>query len=128
MAADSLFPLALLPVIASMLLQAGNRRNYSFIVILACAAQANLYWHLEMSGLAAERAPNVAERAQQLMLNLLLIMIAVMGSRVIPMFSANWLHRQGQKPAIRHPAWLQRLCLGGLVLLTLAEFLPPRLD
>ena len=106
MAADSLFPLALLPVIASMLLQAGNRRNYSFIVILACAAQANLYWHLEMSGLAAEWAPNVAERAQQLMLHLLLIMIAVIGGRVIPMFSANWMQGQGRPLTIRHPVWL----------------------
>ena len=129
MAADLIFPLALCAVIAAMLLRAGNRRNYGFILILAGATLANLCWHLEMSGLAEGfgemGAGDLAATAQSLMLNLLLMIVAIMGGRVIPMFSANWLRRQGQDLAIRHPAWLQRLCLGGLVLTTLAELLSP---
>ena len=62
MAADSLLPLALHPIIASMLLRAGNQCNYSFIVILACAAQVNLYWHLEMSDLAEFLPPQLDQR------------------------------------------------------------------
>ncbi|MDA1100045.1 MAG: NnrS family protein [Proteobacteria bacterium] len=128
MALDMIFPLALCAVIGALLVGAKNRRNYGFIVILALAALANLCWHLEMSGLAPDFVDGIAESAPQLMLNLLLIMVAVMGGRVIPMFSANWLRRQGQTLPIRHPVWLQRLCLGGLALLTLSEFLTPHLD
>jgi uncharacterized protein involved in response to NO len=127
MALDMIFPVALCAVIGAMLLGAGNRRNYGFIVILATAALANLCWHLDISGLVGEVIENAAESAQQLMLNLLLIMVAVMGGRVIPMFSANWLRRQGRTLPIRHPLWLQQLCLGGLVLLTLSEFVLPHL-
>jgi len=128
MALDMIFPLALCAVIGAMLLRAGNRRNYGFIAILAVAALANLFWHLEMSGLAPDAFENIAESAQQLMLNLLLLIVAIMGGRVIPMFTANWLRRQGQTLPMRHPVWLQRLCLGGLVAVTLAEFLTPHFN
>ena len=129
---DLLFPVALCAVIASMLLRAGNRRNYGFIAILAGAALADFCWHFEMSGLLDSldgvEALEVAGTAQNLMLNLLLIIVAIMGGRVIPMFSANWLRRQGREMAIRHPLWLQRLCLSGLILVALAEFFSPWLD
>jgi uncharacterized protein involved in response to NO len=127
MALDMLFPLALCAVIGSMLLRAGNRRNYGFVAILALTALANLCWHLDMLDLVGDFAENLAESAQQLMLNLLLIIVAIMGGRVIPMFSANWMRRQGETLPVRHPVWLQKLCLAGLVAVTLAEFLTPHL-
>ncbi len=125
MALDMIFPLALCAVIGAMLLGAGNRRNYGFIAILALAALGNLLWHLDISGLVGEWVENLAESARQLMLNLLLLIVAIMGGRVIPMFTANWLGRQGETLAMRHPVWLQRGCLGGLVAVALSEFLAP---
>ena len=129
MAADLIFPIALCAVIANMLIRAGNRRNYGFIALLGGAALANLCWHLELADLVTwEGDISGAEVAQQLMLNLLLLIVAIVGGRVIPMFSANWLRRQGQTLAMRHPVWLQRLCITGLVLVTVAELLGPIID
>ncbi len=129
---DLLFPIGLCIVIASMLIRAGNRRNYGFIALLGLAALANLCWHLEMSGLADDLegayADELSGTALELMLNLLLIIVAIMGGRVIPMFSANWMRRQGEVLPIVHPEWLKRGCIIGLVLVAAAEFFSPLLD
>ena len=98
MALDLLFPLALCAVISAMLLVTSNRRNFVFIALLAVIGLANLSWHLEMM--------DIWEDTTGPALNLLLIMIAVIGGRVIPMFSANWMQGQGRPLTIRHPVWL----------------------
>ncbi len=128
MVLDLLFPLGLLVVIGSMLLGANNRRNYIFIVLLSVISLANLCWHLDMMGVLEGSFAGAGDTALNLMLNLLLIMITVIGGRVIPLFSANWLKRQGRELTIHHPAWLQGLCLGGLVAVTLAELFAPWLE
>ena len=102
MALDLLFPLALCAVISAMLLVTSNRRNFVFIALLAVIGLANLSWHLEMMDIWED----TTGPALNLMLNLLLIMIAVIGGRVIPMFSANWMQGQGRPLTIRHPVWL----------------------
>ncbi len=127
MVLDLLFPMALWLVIGAMLVAAQNRRNYVFIALLGLVNLANLAWHLEMLGIIEQGG----RAAMTLMLNLLLIMIAVIGGRIIPLFSANWMRRQGVELAIRHPAWLQLAAIGGLILLAVlepaAERLPPGL-
>ena len=129
---DMIYPIALCAVIGAMLIGARNRRNYGFIGLLAGAVLANFCWHLEMSGLAdtieGAYADELAGTGLKMMLNLLLIYVAIMGGRVIPMFSANWMRRQGQDLAPRHPEWLKRLCIYGLILVLVAEFLSPVLD
>jgi uncharacterized protein involved in response to NO len=132
MAADLLFPLGLCLAVGSMLVKAQNRRNYGFIVLLGLAALANFCWHFEMSGLAdnieGAFADELSGTALELMLNLLLIIVAIMGGRVIPMFSANWMRRQGEVLPIVHPEWLKRGCIIGLILVAGAEFLSPFVD
>jgi len=129
---DLLFPLGLCLAIGSMLIRAKNRRNYGFIVLLGLAALANFCWHLEMAGLMDEVegafADALSGTALELMLNLLLIIVAIMGGRVIPMFSANWMRRQGEVLPIVHLEWLKRGCIIGLILVAGAEFFSPLLD
>ncbi len=132
MVLDLLFSLGLCLAIGAKLVKAQNRRNYGFIVLLGLAALANFCWHMEMAGFTDDLEGAFVEElsgtALELMLNLLLIVIAIMGGRVIPMFSANWMRRQGEVLPIVHPEWLKRGCIIGLILVAGAEFLSPVLD
>ena len=132
MVLDLLFPVGLCFAIGAQLVKAQNRRNYGFIVLLGLAALANFCWHMEMAGftddLEGAFVDELSGTALQLMLNLLLIIVAIMGGRVIPMFSANWMRRQGEALPIVHPEWLKRGCIIGLILVAGAEFLSPILD
>jgi uncharacterized protein involved in response to NO len=48
-------------------------------------------------------------------------LMLVVGGRITPAFSANWLRaRGGDAGAIRNPLWLERLTLGAMLLLCLA--------
>ncbi|MDP6345980.1 MAG: NnrS family protein [Alphaproteobacteria bacterium] len=129
MLADLLFPFGLCLVVARTLLRARNRRNYVFIVLLGLLAAANLCWHLEMLGATAKVAAfaqvDLAGTAQVLMLDLLLMFIAVVGGRVVPLFTANWLRQLGSPVTLRQPAWLHRLALGGLGLVALGDLAAP---
>ncbi len=132
MALDLLFPLGLCLAIGAKLVKAQNRHNYGFIVLLGLAALANFCWHMEMAGFTNELegvfVDELSGTALELMLNLLLIIVAIMGGRVIPMFSANWMRHQGEVLPIVHPEWLKRSSIIGLILVAGAEFLSPILD
>lgn len=114
-AADIAFTIAAAAGIGRPLLAAGNRRNYFFIAVVLGFGAANLAFHLGMSGTI-----NIpVQRGLQTGLNLVLFLIAVMGGRVIPMFTANGV--PGTRP-IRHP-WIERIALTGIVLLIAADVL-----
>ncbi len=114
-AADTAFALAAAIGIGRPLLAAGNRRNYFFIAVLLGFGAANLAFHLGLSGVV----DIPVRRGLQTGLNLVLFLIAVMGGRVIPMFTANGV--PGTHPT-RQP-WIERLALAGIVALIAADAL-----
>ncbi|HEX5635391.1 MAG TPA: NnrS family protein, partial [Gemmatimonadales bacterium] len=87
----------------------GNRRNYFFIALLAAASLAVLLFHLAAMG----HVDWPARAGLQVGLDLVLFIVAVIGGRVIPMFTNNGVPGAG---ATRH-AWVERASLGGLLAL-----------
>jgi len=117
-AADAAFALAAAWGIGVPLVRSGNRRNAFFVALLIAFGAANVAFHLAMAGVL--ELP--ARRFTQLGLDLVLFVIAVMGGRVIPMFTAN-----ARQVRVRRLAWLEPIALGSILAVlgaTLAD-LPP---
>ena len=108
-AVNALFPLAVAVAIGVPLVASSNRRNYFFLAVLAAASGAVLLFHLAAAGLA----PWPERLGLQLGLDLVLFVVAVIGGRVIPMFTNNGVPGAG---AARTP-WIERASLGGVLAL-----------
>lgn len=111
------FPLAAAVALAIPFVKAGNRRNYFFVgllVLLAVAAGA-----VHLSQLGATRLP--AGPGIQLALDVILFILAVMGGRVIPMFTNNGVPGAA---ASRRP-WVEKAALGLVLVLTVADAIGP---
>ncbi|MCW7537894.1 NnrS family protein [Aquabacterium sp. A7-Y] len=90
-----------------------NRRNYFFVGLLALLGLASLAVHLSQFGWIG--LPPWA--GLQLGLDLTLFILAVMGGRVIPMFTNNGVPGAS---AQRH-RWVERVALGSVIALTAAD-------
>ncbi len=112
-AADTAFALAVALGIGVPLVASGNRRNYFFIVVLLAIGAANLAFYLSRAEVLDVRASD----GVQVALDLILFVMAVMGGRVIPMFTANGV--SGSKP-VRH-VLLERAALGSVLVLLVAD-------
>ncbi|MDE2344213.1 MAG: NnrS family protein [Betaproteobacteria bacterium] len=115
--ADAVFALAVAAAIARPLLRSGNRRNYFFIAVLCGFSAANLLFYLAARGLLTFLAPDQGIRTG---LDLLLFLMAVLGGRVIPMFTASGV--PGSLP--RRKALIERAALGSVLALLLLDLLP----
>jgi len=108
------FPLAF--GIGGAIVQSGNRRNYFFLALLALLSIAVLVFHL--SHLDVVSWP---ERASlQVGLDVILFIMAVIGGRVIPMFTNNGVPGAH---ATRNPL-VERLALAGVLVLIGVDILP----
>lgn len=115
-AVNAAFPLAAAVSLAIPFWRSRNRRNYFFIGLLALMGFANLGLHL--SQLAVVELP--AWLGVQLALDVVLFIMAVMGGRVIPMFTNNGVPHAN---AVRHPR-VEKLALGSVLALLAAGLLP----
>jgi uncharacterized protein involved in response to NO len=117
----ALVDLAYLPALAVMValpvLKTGNRRQLVFLVLLAGLTAANLMVHLEAMGVLA----GGGRRGLVLAVTLVVAIIAVMGGRIIPMFTANALRQRGDLVAPKVRPWVERLALPVLIGLAGAE-------
>lgn len=116
MVTNTAFPIAVAAGIAVPLVRSGNRRNYFFVGLLAAIAIAVLGVHLVPlldRGLPARIGVRTA-------LDVMLVILAVMGGRVIPMFTMNGV--PGTTPR-RHPA-VERTAIGSLIALAVVDVLP----
>ncbi len=113
---NAAFPVAIAVAIGIPLVRSRNRRNYFFIALLLLLGAAVLAFHL--SALAMLAWP---ERASlQAGLDVVLFVLAVMGGRVIPMFTINGV--PGVQ-ATRRP-WVEKFALGAVIALVVADLLP----
>ncbi len=106
---DLSFPVGLALACARPILLTKNRRNYGFIAMLAALSLGSLMAHLA----ALEHNGVAVRRAHQATLDLVLVMIAVMSGRVIPMFTRNALRLEWVRSL---PRW-ERAGVVALVLL-----------
>ncbi len=119
-AADLAFPLALAAVVAREILLSGNRRNFPIIVPVAVLALADLSTDLGLEGFRA-----ASGYGWRLGLAGILTLISVIGGRIVPSFTRNWLvsRRQARLPAA--PGVIDGLSLGFLHASLLAWALAP---
>lgn len=117
--------LAFLPVlalyVARVILAYGNKRNLIMVAVLALLSLGNLLMHIGfITGKTAW-----LNAGELLGFNLILLLMAVIGGRIIPAFSANWLRLQGADPAlVTRSALTDRLALGSLAVLLLLDLFP----
>jgi uncharacterized protein involved in response to NO len=107
-ALDLAFIAVLLAAVAREIVAGRNWRNLPMVGALTLLLAANLLYHLEPLGLADGAA--LGERTG---LATLLMLIALVGGRIIPSFTRNWLAKSpepGPLPAAFGP--LDRLALG----------------
>ena len=101
-AIDMAFPAALVATVAHELLAARNRRNYLMIAPVTVLAVAQLLMDLG----ALDGIDNLAGYGWRLGLAAIVILISVVGGRIVPSFTRNWLMQRG---AARLPAMPGRL-------------------
>jgi uncharacterized protein involved in response to NO len=118
---NAAFPIAVAIGIGIPLIQSRNRRNYFFVALLLGLGALQLALHLGSLDVVAWPA----RASLQVGLDVVLFIIAVMGGRVIPMFTNNGV--PGTR-ATRRPI-VERLALGSLLALLVADLLqaPPML-
>lgn len=112
---NAAFPVALAVAIAIPLLRSRNARNYFFVGLLALMGMLVAALHLGLRGVF-ELPPRLG---LVLGLDVMLFIMAVMGGRVIPMFTNNGVPGAG---ATRH-AMVEKLALGSVLLLFIADLL-----
>jgi uncharacterized protein involved in response to NO len=86
---DSLFLLALTAVSLREVFAGRNWRNLKVVAILGLFAATNILFHAEVI------ATGVADYAARAATALVLILIMLIGGRIIPSFTRNWLVKQG---------------------------------
>lgn len=107
--ADLAFPAGLEIVAARELLAAGNRRNYPLLLPVVVLAIANLLMHLQALDVAVPIG-----LGWRLGMVGVIVLISVIGGRIIPAFTRNWLVARGGT-ALPAPAGLvDRAALGTL--------------
>jgi uncharacterized protein involved in response to NO len=117
--ANVAFPLACAAALAVPFWRGRNRRNYFFVALLLLMALAALAVHLGQLGVLAVPA----WAGVQLALDVVLFILAVMGGRVIPMFTNNAVPGAS---AAKVP-WVEKTALASVLLLVAADVLrlPP---
>jgi uncharacterized protein involved in response to NO len=108
-AADLAFPVALAGVIAHEIVAGRNWRNLPIVAPVTVLAIADLLMHLEAAGVAA--LPGLGWR---LGLAAVIVLISILGGRIIPSFTRNWL---AKRPHARLPVTtkaVERAALGTL--------------
>ena len=112
---NAAFPIAVAVAIGIPLGHSGNRRNYFFVLLLFVLSAAALAYHLSFLGVLD--FPVLA--SLQVALDLVMFIIAVVGGRVIPMFTNNGI------PGTRatRNALIEKFALGGILVLLVADVL-----
>jgi uncharacterized protein involved in response to NO len=98
---DLAFPLAFLNIVGREIAAGRNWRNLPMVAALTSLLLANLLVHLEPAGIAA-----TADLGNRLGVATLLMLISMVGGRIIPSFTRNWLTKQ--RPEIPSPAVFDR--------------------
>ncbi|GEQ98865.1 short-chain dehydrogenase [Iodidimonas gelatinilytica] len=109
---DLSFLLLLIAVVVREILAGRNWRNLPMPVALAALFIANLLTHLDLMGLAA-----TGRMGERLGIATILFLIGLVGGRIIPSFTRNWLSKRGEK---RLPASLGRFDKVSLFLMLVA--------
>ncbi|EAR21181.1 NnrS family protein [Nitrococcus mobilis] len=117
--------LSFLPTLAFyallILRRAGNSRNLPLVAVLAVLAAGNVLMHLTLLGLT----PTLGYMGELVALDTIAVLMAVIGGRIIPAFTDNWLIRQHKPQRIRRQPRLDQATLLATILMLPADLLAP---
>ena len=119
-ALDLSFPVALLAVVLREIAAGGNWRNLPIAAIVALLAASNLLVHLEALGLAP-----TARLGLRLGVADVAVLISLVGGRVVPSFTRNWLAKRDEAVLPRPSGRLDRVAILTTVAAGLAWALAP---
>ena len=112
---DLSFLVAFGAVILREIAAGGNWRNLPMVAVIAVLTAANLLVHLEYIGGVGD-----ADLGLRLGIGTVAVLVAIVGGRIVPSFTRNWLQKRG---AVRLPAsfgWPDRAALAATVTAALA--------
>lgn len=116
---DMVFLPALAIVLLRTLMAHGNQRNLPLGGIIVLLALANLAMHIGfMTG-----DTGWLHHGEMLAMNVIALMMLVIGGRIIPLFSANWMRSHGLPVTVSSRPILDRACIAATALLIPAEWL-----
>lgn len=116
---DMLFLIALAAVLLQILISYGNRRNLPLGGMVLLLALANLFMHIGFY----TANPFWLQQGETLAMLLITLIMLVIGGRIIPLFTSNWLRNSGQPLTIATPTLLERAAIITTVLLIPAEWI-----
>lgn len=118
---DLVYPVLLAVLVGREILGGKSRRNYPVVAIIWILPLLVLLFHL-----GDLRVLDGADQlAATVMVHLIVLLIAVVGGRVIPLFTANWLRMHGQsRPPAPRPVF-DPLAIGSIAVAGLADSLAP---
>lgn len=93
-------------VVVREIVAGGNWRNLSMPIALAGLFAASVLSHLEALGLAA-----VDGLGRRLGIGIVVVLISLVGGRIIPSFSGNWLEQRGEARLPNAFAGFDKICL-----------------
>ncbi|WP_022728666.1 NnrS family protein [Fodinicurvata sediminis] len=110
------FPLLVLTVLPG-LLRLRTRRNMIFPFLLLLFWSGNLLFHLDQLGLLQASA----RTGLFLAINGLLVVLALLGGRIIPAFTRNYLKSRDLSLTLESPRWLEISALAALLAMLLLD-------
>ena len=123
-ALDLAFPAALCAVVLREIAAGGNWRNLPVAAIVAVLAASNGLVHLEVLGLAPTQYLG-ADLGLRLGIAAVAVLIMLVGGRVVPSFTRNWLAKRGEAVLPRPFGRLDRLAVAATVAAGLAWTFAP---
>ena len=108
---DSLFPVALAFIVWREVLAGKNVRNLPICVMVTIFAASNIAFHLRIP------APDALWLGERVALAVAALLIALIGGRIVPSFTRNWMAKQAMAP---EPAPQDRFDIATLALTGLA--------
>ncbi len=119
--AVALVDLSFLPLLASSiavpLVRARAWRNMVFLPLLGVLFAADVLVHAELLGALDWGAAT----GHLLAIDLIVLLIVIVGGRIVPAFTANWLKQRGEAAPVLSWPWLDGLAIVATVLVLLAD-------
>jgi len=117
---DLSFLTTLAVIIAREIISGKNWRNLPVLVLISFFALGNWLVHFESSGIAA-----TAELGIRLSIFVLAILVAVIGGRIVPSFTRNWLVGRGAEVVPKPMGRFDTVALAALIIFVVAQVIVP---
>ncbi len=118
---DSAFVPLLVALVIRALIAGWSKRNLIFLPIFAGLFAANVMVHLDRLGIA----DGIASQGHRLALDLIVALIIVLGGRVIPAFTTNFLRNHGETVLPHQSDMMTRLAVLSAAAMVIANQVSP---